>query len=361
MTGPARPTHASPGDGMQESKSRFLIIRLSSIGDIVHALPAVAALGETFPQAQIDWVVERRYAQLLEGNPFLRRVIKLDTLGWRGRLGSAGTIQDIARGLKSLREMNYDAAIDFQRLWKSALIAWLSRSRERLGFEAHWMREPAANVLYTEQIAPRNRYHVIDQNIAIVERLGARVGKWQFPLPSNPEDDRDVERRLAMIGGGEFLVVNPGGGWRAKCWAPVDYAELLRRLVAEFEYRVLLTGSPNEEELIHSILDKSSTRRASYFPSTIIQFIALARRARLFVGGDTGPLHLAAAVETPVVGIYGPTDPKRNGPFAPDDIVLWNRARIDYTRRGNDSEHIAGISVEAVLAAIHKRLARVYE
>ena len=117
MTGPARPTHASPGDGMQESKSRFLIIRLSSIGDIVHALPAVAALGETFPQAQIDWVVERRYAQLLEGNPFLRRVIKLDTLGWRGRLGSAGTIQDIARGLKSLREMNYDAAIDFQRLW----------------------------------------------------------------------------------------------------------------------------------------------------------------------------------------------------------------------------------------------------
>ena len=111
------------------------------------------------------------------------------------------------------------------------------------------MREPAANVLYTEQIAPRNRYHVNDQNIAIVERLGARVGKWQFPLPSNPEDDRDVERRLAMIGGGEFLVVNPGGGWRAKCWAPVDYAELLRRLVAEFEYRVLLTGSPNEEEL----------------------------------------------------------------------------------------------------------------
>lgn len=346
---------------MQGSTPRFLVIRLSSIGDIVHALPAVAALGETFPHAEIDWVVEQQYAELMDGNPFVRRVIRLDTLGWRQRLGSASTVREMMRGLKVLREVTYDAAIDFQRLWKSAAIAWLSRSRERLGFAAYWMREPAADVLYTEQITPRNRRHVIEQNLAIVERLGARASQWQFPLPSRPEDSRDVDRRLAVIGAREFMIVNPGGGWQTKCWPPEEYAELLKRLEADLRWHILLTGSPKEEGLIHSILTRAGASLASYFPSTVIQYIALARRARLFVGGDTGPLHLAAAVGTPVVGIYGPTDPARNGPFAAEDIVLWNHSHIDYSRRGGGSEYIAGVSVDSVHAAIHERLARAHE
>src|SRR5215831_7138763 len=131
---------------------RFLIVRLSSIGDIVHALPAVAALGEAFPQAEMGWAVEKRHAGLLDENPFVHRVIALDTLGWRSRLASARTVAEVARGVGALREFRFDAAIDFQGLIKSGFIGWLSRSRVRLGFAEEWLREPAARFFYTQRV-----------------------------------------------------------------------------------------------------------------------------------------------------------------------------------------------------------------
>ncbi len=348
---------------MPEPKQRFLVIRLSSIGDIVHALPAVAALGETFPQAEIRWAIEARHADLLEGNPFVHCVLKLDTLGWRRRFRPAEAVEELARSLLALREVSFDAAIDFQGLYKSGLIAWLSRSRERIGFAESWLREPAVGVLYTERVAPRGRQHVIEMNLALVERLGARppgAAHWQFPLPHSAQDDRYVEQRLASLGGQDFIVVNPGGGWLAKRWPALDYAALIRRLDAEFSWKILLTGSSEEKELIEQILENSGSQKASYFPSTISQFIALARRARLFVGGDTGPLHLAAAVGTPIVAIYGALDPlntpERNGPFSAADIILTNDGLVEQTRRGRNTDYISGVPVDSVLAAIRKRL-----
>lgn len=348
---------------MPASSQRFLVIRLSSIGDIVHALPAVAALGETLPRAEIHWAVETRYAALLDGNPFVHRPVRLDTLGWRKKPASPATIEEVARSLMALREVNFDAAIDFQGLYKSGLIAWLSRSRERLGFAEKWLREPAAGVFYTERVAPHARKHVIEMNLALIERLGVPpIGpdRWQFPLPRTAADDRHVEQHLASLGAQEFILINPGGGWKTKCWAPENYAELIRRLEAEIPWKIYLTGSPEEEELIQEILRRAGSSQAGYFPSTLVQFIALARRAKLFLGGDTGPLHLAAAAGTPVVAIYGPTDPTRNGPFSQADITLSNRGPITYTRRAENPDYLPGISVESVLVAIHERLARAY-
>ncbi len=343
---------------MSESALAFLVVRLSSIGDIVHALPAVAALGETYPQAKIHWAVEKRYAALLEGNPYVHRLLKLDTLGWRKRLTSGATLEEIGRGILALREVPFDAAIDFQGLWKSATITWLSRSRERVGFAEYWLREPGAAVLYSDKVSPRGRRHVVEMNLALVERLGARTQRWQFPLPRSAEDDRVVTERLAAMGAEEFVIVNPGGGWMAKRWAPENYAELIRRVGASFPGKILLTGAPEEAPVIQEILHQAATKRACYFPSTLIQFIALARRARLLVGGDTGPLHLAAAVGSPVVAIYGPTDPARNGPFSPLDIALSNRGPIDHTRRASHPQYLPGITVEAVYDAVCERLAR---
>ena len=309
------------------------------------------------------WVVETRHANLLAGNPFIHRLIRLDTLGWRGGLISGSTIESIARGIAALRRAEYDAVIDLQGLYKSALIAWLSRSRERVGFGEQWLREPAAGVLYTERVAPRGATHVIEMNMALVERLGARSvarERWQFPLPRTEADDQYVEHQLAASGSDDFMVINPGGGWKNKCWAPENYAELIRLLAGEIGGDFFLTGSGVEEPLIREIIRTASLPRAKYFPSTINQFIALVRRAKLFVGGDTGPLHLAAAVRTPIVALYGPTDPARNGPFSPADITLWNRWPIDYTRRTPQTGYLPGISVESVRAAIHERLARVH-
>jgi ADP-heptose:LPS heptosyltransferase len=200
-------------------------------------------------------------------------------------------------------------------------------------------------------------------NMALAENAGAAPvsrAEWKFPLPQNEADTRHIEQQLAGAATQRFMVINPGGGWKSKCWAPENYSELLRRLQDEFAGDFLLTGSPDEEPLIQRVVEGSSVPRARYLPSTITQFIALVRRAALFLGGDTGPLHLAAAVGTPIVAIYGPTNPERNGPFSLLDITLWNRGPIDYTRRGKSAGYIEGITMESVLAAIRERLSRAH-
>jgi len=341
------------------AQPRYLVIRLSSIGDIVHALPAVAALGQSFPKAEIHWLIEKRYASLLAGNPYVHRIIPLDTLSWRGSLPPASIVEEMARTLRGLRGGDYAAAVDFQGLWKSAVIALVSGAKERVGLAEHWLREPSAGVLYTERVSAAGRQHVVEEGLALVEYLGARVGHWQFPLPHTAEADQYVDGQLARLEARDFMLINPGGGWKAKRWAPENYALLLRHLESWFSGKILLTGSPEENELISGILDSAGTERAVYFPSSVVQFIALARRAKLFLGGDTGPLHLAAAVGTPLVAIHGPTDPARNGPFNKADIALYNHAPVNHTRRDPNATYIEGISVESVRAAIEARLARV--
>ena len=349
---------------MQDAHQKFLIIRLSSIGDIVHALPAVSALGRTHPQAEIHWIVEARHARLLEGNPFVHRVITIDTHAWRKSLTSGATLSAIWKEIKTLRREHYDAAIDFQGLYKSALIGWLSGARERLGFAESRLREPAAGFFYSTRIAARGVEHVIELNFALLESLGVprlERAQWEFPLPSIREDEEFVAHALEGQGTKDFIILNPGGGWQSKCWSPDNYAELIRSCAPELGCGFLLTGSPAEEPLIRRIIEQSGVPRARYFPSTVTQFIALARRARLLVAGDTGPLHLATAVRTPVVALFGPTDPARNGPFSPEDITLWNWGTIDYTRRAVNAGYLSGISVESVAAALRRRLGITHE
>jgi len=345
---------------MTDPTQRFLIVRLSSIGDIVHALPAAAALAESFPQAQVHWVVEKRHALLLDGNPYLQSIVALDTCGWRKHLTSSATWRETCDGVTELRRSFYSAAIDFQGLWKSAVVAWLSRAQERIGFAERWLREPGAAVLYTQRVSPRAHVHVVEENLALVERLGARPQRWQFPLPRNEADDAYVDKQLARRNAGNFIIINPGGGWRSKCWSPENYVRLIQQLSSTRQEQILLTGSPWEEPLIGEILQNAGARRAGYLPTTIVQFIALAKSARLFIGGDTGPLHLAAAVGTPIVGIYGPTDPVRNGPFSADDIALSNQGPINHTRRNANSAYLPGIPVAAVVVAVEERLSRAH-
>jgi lipopolysaccharide heptosyltransferase I len=338
----------------------FLVIRLSSIGDIVHALPAVAALGQSFPQAEIHWLIENRYAPLLAGNPYVHRIIPLDTLSWRGSFPPLSIVEEAVKTLRGLRGTAYEAVVDFQGLWKSALIALLSSATVRVGLAEPWLREPSAAVLYTDRVSAAGRQHVVEESLALVEYLGARVGLWQFPLPHTPQADQYVDAQLARIEARDFMIVNPGGGWKAKRWSPENYALLLRHLESRFSGKFLLTGSPGESELISEILSRAGTKRAFYLPATVVQFIALARRAKLVLGGDTGPLHLAAAVGTPLVAIHGPTHPARNGPFNKADIALYNQAPVNHTRRDTNATYIEGISVESVAAAIEERLARAY-
>ena len=350
--------------------ARILIVRLSSIGDIVHALPAVAALGRSVPEAEMSRAVESRFAPLLEGNPFLRRVVCLDTLGWRARWTAAATLQEARAAVRELRSARPDVAVDLQGLVKSAALARLSGAERRLGFGGPWLRERLAGAFYTERVEPVGRQHVIEENLALVERLGAKPvsrAEWEFPLPRPEAAECRVAERLRALGAGKFVVMNPGAGWMSKRWPPERYARLVAALAGHDGPAVLLTGSAAEESLIREILAAAGNSRAWFFPSTLVEFVALVRRASLLLGGDTGPLHLAAAVGTPIVALYGPTDPARNGPFLGNDIVLRAPA-LSESRAGRQRAHwdagqgrrrvyLDDFSVEDVRSAVQKRLA----
>ncbi len=345
---------------MDQPQLPFLVVRLSSIGDIVHALPAVSALARAHPQREIHWAVEARYAYLLDGNPHVARRICLDTLGGRARPLSGNKIQNAAGAWHELRASLYEAVIDFQGLIKSALVARIARTRKRVGFARGSVREPLASLFYSEAVSAEGRRHVIEKNIALAERLGASAVAWEFPLPRSEESERKVAGELQRRQISDFIIVNPGGGWKAKRWAPSNYARLIRALAGALSDQILVTGSASEAPVIQTILGEAASANAGYFPSTLIEYIELARRARLFIGGDTGPLHLAAALATPIVALYNSSDrlntPERNGPFNPSDITLT--AERPFAQDSEHSGYLEGISVERVVESVRERLKR---
>ena len=330
----------------------FLVIRLSSLGDIVHALPAVSALAQIPGGARIDWLIEPRYKILLEGNPHLRNVIEIETRGSYAALLGA---------VRTFRRRTYDAVIDFQGLLKSALLGRLACADERVGFAEPWLRESVAGVFYTHQIPIPEAEHVVEENLGLVKRWGAEAAeraRWSFPLPDLPEARDRVEEKLKKLGveNSDLLIVNPGGGWAAKRWPAENFAALLAALTRACPLTPVVTYGPGEESLAEAILQGSGNPAAVSIATDIPEFIALARRAKLFVGTDTGPLHLASAVGTPVVGIYGPTNPKRHGPFSPLDIVLHRANRISHSRRNPHAGGIREIDVGEVADAVRARL-----
>ncbi|MCI0402563.1 MAG: lipopolysaccharide heptosyltransferase I [Acidobacteria bacterium] len=341
--------------------SRLLIVRLGSMGDIIHTLPAAASLRAAFPEAQIDWVVEERWKDLLEGNPDVSRTIAVDTQRWRRELGQQRTWSELTGAVGGLRQQRYDLAMDFQGLLKSALVARLSGASRRLGFDKGVAKEPGATLFYSERVRPPENCHVVEMNLTLARAAGATTDVVRFPLPARPEDDAYVEEQLrAHQVRGEFIILNPGGGWGSKCWPVERYAQLHNALARARGWRSFLNAGPGEEKLVEEFTAQARVTRPVHFPLTLGQLVALARRARLLVAGDTGPLHLAAAVGTPVVGLFGPTDPARNGPFGGRAVVLHHceQATITYKREDAPSPAMLAITVEEVLAAVEQALER---
>ncbi len=337
---------------------RFLLLRLSSLGDIVHALPAVAALRAAFPQARLDWVVESRWREVIELNPDVSNVLAVDTHAWRRAPLAARTWRSLAALRQTLRQACYDVAIDLQGLYKSAVLAWLSGAPKRVGFAKGCAKEPGAALFYTECVLPPANTHVIEMNLALAKAAGAREGPWQFPLPTRPEEEAEVERWLASQHLRDFVVLSPGGGWPSKCWPVERYAAVHNILARERGWRTVLNTGPGEEALANQFLAEARVTRPVLFSQSLRHLLALVRRARLLISGDSGPLHLAAAVGTPVVGLYGPTDPVRNGPPSPPAraVVLHHRQTPSNTYKHDrkPSPAMLGITVEEVVAAVNQ-------
>jgi heptosyltransferase-1 len=272
--------------------------------------------------------------------------------GWRKSLFTIPTLQEIAKVWNDVRSVRYDIAVDLQGAIRSAVLARWSGTRVRYG--AAEPREAPASLLYTRRVVTHGA-HVIEQNLSVVEEVAQRtLTAPRAELPRDVEAERRVAQRLAEAGVGTFAILNPGAGWGAKRWPAERYGQVARAL-AENGVRSILNYGPGEEELA-SEAEAASHGTAKPMRCSISELIALTRRAQLFIGGDTGPLHLAAALQIPVVAIFGPTNPARNGPYGANNaarsIVLRNPASpTTHARTSQPDDGMLEITVNAVVEA----------
>jgi ADP-heptose:LPS heptosyltransferase len=330
---------------------RALVVRLSSIGDVVHTLPALAAL--KVAGWDVGWAVEPASRPLLTGHPLLSHLVPVPPAR-RFVLGEARWARDALRGF------GYDVALDFQGLWKSVAWARLSGAPRALGFGRPYRRERLSSLLLTEEMdQPPEASHVIDKNLALLRGLGIEaIGAREFPFPAWTPEAQATATDLRDLGLRDFVVLNPGGGWQGKLWPAERYGAVAAGLRAN-GLRSLVTWGPGEEPLADHVVAASDGAALKCHPTTLPEYAELARRARLVVAADTGPLHIACAVGTPVVGIYGPTDPARNGPFSPADVVVRRTPLCSPCHKQRCAIHegvMLAITDAEVLAAIERRL-----
>ncbi len=340
---------------------RILVVRLSSLGDVVHAVPAVAGLRRTFPDARIDWLVDDRYRELVDLVAAVDRRIDVPRTRPLARL---------PRLVRALREARYDVAIDLQGLLKSALLARSAGAGRLIGLDPAHLRERAARWLYSETPRLGAPVHVIERNLALVACLGVRARPFEFSIADRPS--AVVEQARAALGADRtrpFALINPGAAWASKRWAPARFGAVARGLWSTRGLRSVVPWGPGERALAERVVAAAAGAAALAPATSVGGLVALARAAAVVVSGDTGPLHVAAAVGTPTVGIYGPSDPRRNGPWSPRDVVVSPpqpcRCRQDRAgstgvvvrRCAQQRPCLAAIPVEDVAAAVARRLA----
>ena len=344
---------------------RILIVKLGSIGDIVHTLPALWAIREALPRASLSWAVERRSAEILRDNSLLERLIEVDTKRLRTNSILGETIPALRAQWSDLRATEFDVALDFQGLLKSAAIALASGARERFGFSGAALREPASRFLLSRTTEVPLQAHVIEKNLALAAgALGIEIPRkresWQFSIAVSPAHEAEAET-VALPSEGNFAVLNPGGGWATKLWGAERFASLADELWGRHRLRSIVVHGPGEETLAAEVVGASRAGHTEAASLSLKGLVALLRRARVYVGGDTGPTHLAVAAGAPVVGLFGPTEWWRNGSPRRDDICV---VRDDITCRSGCHRRSCGvwvcmdIEVARVLDAVTERLER---
>jgi ADP-heptose:LPS heptosyltransferase len=288
--------------------------------------------------------VERKWSTLVELVTVVDNVIP-----WRRGFA------DSLAGVRDLRRRRYSCVIDFQGLYKSALLARLSGAPQRVGFDSRFAREPGASRFYTQRVTSSGR-HVAEMNLSLAVAAGApRPEVMTCPLRLPPEELPALREMLEREKLDEFLVISPGGGWRSKCWPPERYGALCAELWRRLSVRAVVNAGPGEEDLACAVISAAAPAKPVLFSPTLRELAALLGRARVVVAADTGPMHLAAALGTPVVALFGPTDPARNGPI-PKGTVLRNASEKETTYKRGDhySPAMLALSVEQVTAAVER-------
>jgi heptosyltransferase-1 len=332
-----------------------LIVRLSAIGDTVLSVPVLCALRDRFPQATIGWIVERTSAPLLRGHVDLNHLIEVP----RGWLKSPRVVWQTVR---KMRKIGFDTALDLQGLTKSAITAWLSGAKWRLGFSSgDFEGRELSTWINTELVIP-NAQHVIQRSLELLKPLGIENPAVNFRMPAYEESDAAIAKFIVERGmGAGFVIVNTGAGWPSKLWPAERYGDVARYLGKKRNLPTVVTWAGEQERIVaDQIIIKAGGHAHLAPPTSLTEVAALARRARLFIGSDTGPLHIAVAVGTSCVGLYGPMPAARCGPYGSKHIALQNSKLAGKlkNRRTADNSTMLAIGVDEVCRACEDILAR---
>jgi len=325
---------------------RFLVVRLGSLGDIVHTFPAVAGLRESFPNARIVWLTHPRWELLIRSSGLASEI-------WATETRSLSSIRGIVR---RIRGAHFTVAIDYQGLWKSAGLPLAAGVARRIGFSSETIREFGVPILYTDRVSCVTT-HIADQNGELSLRAGAEHGVAGFALRVPEEDEAAVWDYLRRAAIERYIVLSPGGGWRSKCWPAERFGALCQMIYRALGVRCVVNYGPGEGDLAEAVRGAAGDARPLLYNGKLGQLMALLKNCCCVVGGDTGPLHLAIALGTPAVALFGPTNPARNGPYRSQDIVLRVAGAVrDHSRREETDASMLAIQVDAVFEAVRQRL-----
>jgi 3-deoxy-D-manno-octulosonic-acid transferase/heptosyltransferase-1 len=344
---------------------KILIVKLSAIGDVIHTLPAVNALRAHYPGAHIAWVAEEAAAPLVKGHPALDRVIVSGRKRWAEALRSGyrrqETLREIGRFLRDLRDTRYDLVIDFQQLLKSGAVTALARGGVKVGF-GPGMQHMEMSYLFLNRRIPSvsMEHHALSRNLMLLRALGVPASRIVYRLPMDAVDHEAAAallKQAGIAGDRPLVAVNPVAQWKTKLWPNHRFAALADRLIHDHGVDIVFTGGPDDRPTVADILSRMRRKAGDLTGQTTLRTLAaLYRRARMVISTDTGPMHLSAAVETPVVAIFGPTAPWRTGPFGPGHAVvrLGPSCSPCFKRSCPRGDHLCmtGLDVDAVLKAV---------
>lgn len=329
-------------------EQRFLVVRLGSLGDIVHTFPAVSGLRASFPSAEIIWLTHPRWVELVASSRLATEIWPLDSRDLRS----------VRRVLRKIRGTVWTSAIDYQGLWKSATLPFLGGVARRIGFSSATIREFGVPILYTDRVAC-HAAHIVDQNGELTLCAGAANAVGEVTLHVAESARELVCQQLAQQGADRYIVLSPGGGWRSKCWPTERFGALCRKIRVDLGLPCIINYGPGEESLAAAVQAASGDARPVAYDGEMGPLMALLQGAQCIVGGDTGPLHLGVALGTPVVALFGPTDPARNGPYPSRHIVLRSPDAHTTYGRGNVSDpSLLALSVEDVFNAVRQSLGK---
>ena len=311
---------------MRHGNPKILVIKLSAIGDVIHSLPFLEVLKDTFPFSTIDWVVEEDAADIVQDHPDIDTLIIFSRKSWIKRFAKKNEYRSIGKEvadfLKVLKKKRYDIVIDLQGLLKSGILTFISRGKRKIGLNGG--REASSIFINERVVVPDPDIHALERYLYITRYLGATKTGWSGRVPIDAADTRYINDLLQGIDDTPLIAVNPMAKWETKLWGLNRFACLVDRIKETLGAEVIFTGSESDRKQIETILSKMNTRVLNFAgKSTLKELACLYERCAIVISTDTGPMHLAAAMNNPVVvALFGPTSPLKTGPYGPRHRVL---------------------------------------